>query len=157
MALTQGAWSETTVNDTLVLQCTVSGETNDADMITLITPKSLDGSIPWSVIVDPAEDLTASGSAAVDIWGCYSDSASLATADAGTDCVLVAANSTDIDAGSACVIHVLPGVNGNVTQVTNASPGWSVIPAYPRYIINLDLSAGLQDGADVVFTIVQKK
>lgn len=155
MALTQGAWSKTTVNGMLVLQCTVAGETSDADIITLITPKELDGNKPFSLSVYADEDLSAAGSAAVDIWGCYSDSASLATADAGTNCVLVAANSNDIDAGGTQVIHVLPGVNGNVTQVTNASPGWSVIPPYPRYIFNVDLSTSLQDAASIVFRVIQ--
>lgn len=155
MAVTSGAWSETFVNGVLVLQCTVSG-TDDADLMTLVTPDSLDGSFPFTLVVDPAEDLTAAGASAVDIWGCWSDSASLATADAGTNCALVAANSLDIDAGIPVVIHVLPGAAGNVTQVTNASPGWSVVPPSPHYIFNVDMTAGLQDAADVVFTVYQK-
>lgn len=156
MAVTSGAWTEKYVNGMLVLQCTVSGETSDADLMTLKTPDSLDGSFPFSLSVYINEDLSASGSAAVDIWGCYADTASLATADAGTNCVLVAANSNDLDAGGTQVIHVLPGVAGNVTQVTNASPGWSVVPAYPHYIFNVDLSSSLQDAASIVFTVVQK-
>ncbi len=156
MALTQGAWSKKTVNGMLVLQCTVAGETADADIITLRTPQDLRGDKPFSLSVYADEDLSASGSAAVDIWGGYADNCSLATADVGTYCVLVAANSNDIDAGGTQVIHVLPGVGGNVTQVTDASPGWSVIPPYPYYIFNVDLSTSLQDAASIVFTVVQK-
>lgn len=155
MALTQGDWTKEIVNGVLVLQCTVSG-TDDNDVMTLITPDELDGSYPFTLVVDPAEDLTAASAAAVDIWGCWSDKASLATGDAGTDCALVAANSLDIDAGIPVVIHVLPGVDGNVTQVTNASPGWSVVPPCPHYIFNVDLTGALQDAADVVFTVYQK-
>ena len=157
MALTQGAWTKKTIGKFIILQCTVSGETSDADIITLLTPPDLDGTKPFSLSVYADEDLSASGSSAVDIWGCYTDSATLATADAGTGCVLVAANSNDIDAGGTQVIHVLPGVNGNVTQVTNASPGWSVIPPYPHYIFNVDISSSLQDAASIVFTVVQAK
>lgn len=155
MALTQGTWSEKYVNGVLVLQCTVSG-TDDNDVMTLRTPDSLDGSFPFTLVVDPAEDLTAAGASAVDIWGCWSDTASLATADVGTDCALVAANSLDIDSGIPVIIHVLPGVGGNVTQVTNASPGWSIVPPCAHYIFNVDMTAGLQDAADVVFTVYQK-
>jgi len=155
MALTQSDWTYKTVNGRLVMTCTVAG-TDDADLMTKRTPAGiLDSTKPFSVIVKPGEDLSASGSAAVDIWGGYSDSCSLATADVGTDCVLAHANSTDIDSGLTQVIHVFPGIEGTITQVTNASPGTALITPYPYYIINVDLSATLQDAATVTFIIVQ--
>lgn len=155
MALTQSAWTVKTVNRRMVATCTVAGETGDADLITARTPTDLDPSKPFSIAVYANEDLSASGTAAVDIWGGYSDTCSLATADAGTDCVLVHANSTDIDAGATQVINVFPGIDGTVTQVTNASPGTALIPPFPYYIINVDLSSTLQDAATIAFTIVQ--
>jgi hypothetical protein len=155
MALTQSAWTVKTVNRRMVATCTVAGETGDADLITARTPTDLDPSKPFSIAVYANEDLSASGTAAVDIWGGYSDTCSLATADAGTDCVLVHANSTDIDAGATQVINVFPGIDGTVTQVTNASPGTALIPPFPYYIINVDLSSTLQDAATIAFTITQ--
>lgn len=154
MAVTQSDWTKKTVNGQMVLQCTVAG-TDDADLMTKRTPKELNPNKPWALIVTTSEDMTAAGNCAVDIWGGYSDTCSLATADAGTDCVLVHANSTDLDAGATCVINVFPGIQGTLTQVTNASPGTALIPAYPYFIINLDLSAGLQDAAFITVTIIQ--
>lgn len=152
MALTQSDWSAKSVGDRMVYQCTVSG-TDEADLMT--KKLKFDTTRPWSLIVTTSEDMTQSGTCAVDIWGGYSDKASLATADAGTDAVLIHANSTDLDAGATCVIHVFPGIDGTVTQVTNATPGFALIPPYPYIIVNLDLSAGLQDAAYITVTIVQ--
>lgn len=156
MALTQSTWTVKTINNRLVAACTVAGDTGDADLMTLRTPKgSIDPSKPFSIVVYANEDLSAAGTAAVDIWGGYSDSCSLATADVGTDCVLVHANSTDIDSGGTQVINVFPGIDGTVTQVTNASPGTALIPPFPYYIINVDLSTTLQDPATISFTVIQ--
>jgi len=155
MALTQSVWTDKTVNDQLVSTCNVAGETGDADVITARTSKKLDPTKPWSLAVYIDEDLSAAGSAAVDIWGGYSDSCSLATADVGTSSVLVHANSNDLDAGGTQVINVFPGISGTITQVSNASPGTALIPPFPYYIINVDLSTSLQDAATIYFTIVQ--
>ena len=156
MALTQSDWTASSVNGRAVYTCTVAG-TDDADLMTKRTPKALDTTKPWSLSVIVNEDMTAAGATAVDIWGCYTDSASLATADVGTGCVLVHANSTDLDAGATEVIHVFPalGGGGTFTQVTDATLGFALIPAYPYFIINCDLTAALQDAAYVTFIIVQ--
>lgn len=154
MALTQSAWSVKTVNRRTISTCTVAG-TDDADLMTLRTPTSLDGTKPFSLVVNVPEDLTAAGAAALDIWGGYADNCSLAAADAGTNCVLVHANSTDLDSGGTLVINVFPGIDGTLTQVTNASPGTALIPPYPYYIFNLDLTAGLEDAATITYTVIQ--
>jgi len=158
MAVTSGAWSKTMVNETAVFRCTVSG-TDDADLMTLITPDELDGSKPFSVVAYLSEDMTAAGASAIDIWGCYSDLASLATADAGTDCYLVAALSGDLDAGGTQVTHVFPALpgGGTFTQVVNSTTlNFVLLPAWPHYIFNVDMTASLQDAASVVFTVIQK-
>ena len=67
---------------------------------------------PFSLVRYLSEDMTASGASAVDIWGCYSDNASLAITDAGTDCYLVAALSGDLDAGGTQVTHVFSSPTG---------------------------------------------
>lgn len=154
--MVQSDWTTTSVNGRSVFTCTVSG-TDEADLMTKRTPKALDTTKPWSLTVITSEDMTAAGASAVDIWGCYTESASLATADAGTGCVLVHSNSTDLDAGATEVIHVFPGLpgGGTFTQVTNALLGFALIPAYPYFIINLDMTAGLQDAAYITVIIVQ--
>lgn len=156
MSLTQSAWTVKTVNNRAVMTCNVAG-TDDADIMTVRTPWDLDPTKPWSLIVYVGEDLTAAGASAVDIWGGVSDVCSLATADAGTDAYLVCALSGDIDAGATQVTHVFPGVHGGTfTQVTNSTTlNFVIIPPYPYYIINVDMTAGLQDAATVYFTIIQ--
>lgn len=157
MALTQSAWTVKSVNNRAIMTCNVAGETADADIMTLKTPKELDSTKPWSLVVYVNEDLSASGTAAVDIWGGVSDNASLATADAGTDAYLVCALSGDLDAGGTQVTHVFQGVyGGTFTQVTNSTTlNFVIIPPYPYYIINVDLSTSLQDAATIYFTIIQ--
>lgn len=158
MAITQGAWSKKMVNGVSVFQCTVSG-TDDTDLMSLKTPDELDGSKPFSLITYLSEDMTAAGASAVDIWGCYSDKASLAITDAGTDCYLVAALSGDLDAGGTQVTHIFPALpgGGTFTQVVNSTTlNFVLLPAFPYYIFNVDMTAGLQDAASVVFTVIQK-
>lgn len=152
MALTQSDWSPSKVRNQNVFTCTVAG-TDDADLMT--KKLNLNPYKPFSLIVIVPEDLSASGTAALDIWGGYGDTASLATADVGTACALVHANSLDLDAGTTLVINVFPGIEGTVTQVTNASPGTALIPPFPYYIFNVDLSATLQDAATITFIVVQ--
>jgi len=156
MALNQSAWSAAPVNKHTVYTCTVAG-TDDADVMTVRTPKTLNTNKPFSLIVYVPEDLSASGTAALDIWGGVSDSCSLATADAGTDAYLIAALSADLDSGATQVTHVYPGqLAGGLTQVVNsASLNVVVLPPYPYYIFNVDLSATLQDAATITFTIIQ--
>jgi hypothetical protein len=158
MAITQGAWSKTMVNGTSVFRCTVSG-TDDTDLMTLITPDELDGSKPFSLVTYLSEDMTAAGASAVDIWGCYSDKASLAITDVGTDCYIVSALSGDLDAGGTQVTHVFPALpgGGTFTAVVNSTTlNYVLLPAWPYYIFNVDMTAGLQDAASVVFTVIQK-
>ena len=156
MALTQGDWTTTSVNGRAVYTAVVSG-TDDTDIMRKRTPKALDTTKPWSLVVITSEDMTAAGASAVDIWGGYTENCSLAAADAATGCVLVHSNSTDLDAGATEVIHVFPGLpgGGTFTQVTNALLGFALIPAYPYFIINVDMTAGLQDAAYATFIIIQ--
>lgn len=152
MALTQSDWTPTKIQNQNVWTCTVAG-TDDADLMTKklhVDPKK-----PFVLVVSVPEDLTAAGASAVDIWGGYTDAASLATADAGTGCALVHANSLDLDAGGTLVVNVFPGLSGTVTQVTNASPGTALVPPCPYYIFNVDMTAGLQDAAIVTFVVIQ--
>lgn len=157
MALTQSAWTIKTVNGKLVYTCTViGGAAGDRYVATAISPKELDTSRPFTLITTTGENMTSAGTTVVNIYGCYADSASVGSTGTLTSCVLAAQNTTDLDAGATGVIHVLPGVSGNVTQVTNASPGWSVIPAAPRLIFSAFTSADLAAApATVTFIIYQ--
>jgi hypothetical protein len=150
--LTQSDWSYTKIQNQNVWTCTVAG-TDDADLMT--KKLHLQPGKPFSLYVIVNEDLSAAGTAALDVWGGYTSTCSLATGDVGTGCALVHANSLDLDAGVNLIINVFPGIEGTVTQVTNASPGTALIPSFPYYIFNVDLSATLQDAATITFIVVQ--
>lgn len=152
MALTQSDWTPTKIQNQNVWTCTVAG-TDDADVMT--KRLHLNPDKPFTLVVSVPEDLSASGTAALDIWGGWADTASLATGDVGTACALVHANSTDLDAGTVLVVNVFPGKQGAFTEVKNASPGLAMIPPHPYYIFNVDLSSTLQDAAIITFVVIQ--
>jgi hypothetical protein len=157
MALTQSDWTVGSVNGKLVASCSViGGAAGDRYVATKLTPKQLDTNKPFTVIVTTGEDMTAAGTTVTRIYGAYSDAASVGSTGTLTSCALVATNTTDLDAGATAVVHVLPGVDGNVTQVTNASPGWSIVPPAPRLIFVAFTSADLTAApATVTFVIYQ--
>jgi len=77
MALTQGAWSETTVNNHYVAQCDVIATTAESISATLKTPSGLDTSKPFLLVVN-SEAVTLDGvTLPVDIYAGYSDSFAL--------------------------------------------------------------------------------
>lgn len=157
MALTQSDWTVASVNGKLVLSCSATGEAAaDRYISTKVTPKELDTSKPFTLIITTGENMTSAGTTVTNLYGAYSDSASVGSTGTLTNCVLAAQNTNDLDAGATGVIHVLPGVGGNVTQVTNASPGWSVLPSAPRMIFSAFTSADLAAApARVTFVVYQ--
>ena len=157
MALTQSDWSVSSVNGKMVASCSViGGAAGDRWISTKISPKELDTSRPFSVVITTGEDMTAAGTTAPGIYGAYSTSASVGSTGTLTSCVKVVTSTLDLDAGATGVIHVLPGVAGNVTQVTNASPGWSVVPGAPYFIFSAITSADLTAApATVTFVVYQ--
>lgn len=157
MALTQSNWAVTSVNGKMVASCSViGGAAGDRYISTKITPKELNTSKPFTVIITTGEDMTAAGTTAPGIYGAYSESASVGSTGTLTSCAKVVTSTLDLDAGATGVIHVLPGVDGNVTQVTNASPGWSVVPGAPYFIFAALTSADLNAApATVSFVIYQ--
>ena len=54
MALTQGAWSVSTVNGVNIMTCDVTATTSENDSYTLKTPEELDGSRPWTLVANAA-------------------------------------------------------------------------------------------------------
>lgn len=72
MALTQSAWTESSVNGFYTASCTVAATTAENDAYTLKTPAGLDGTKPFTVYLTFSG--TPDGDALpVDIWLGYSD------------------------------------------------------------------------------------
>lgn len=157
MALTQSDWTVGSVNGKLVASCSViGGVAGDRYIATKLTPKQLDTNKPFTVIITTGENMTSAGTTVAKIYGAYSDAASVGSTGTLTSCAAVAASTYDLDAGATGVIHVLPGVDGNVTQVVDAAIGWSIIPPAPRLIFVAFTSADLAAApATVTFVIYQ--
>jgi len=157
MALTQSDWTVKTVNDKLVASCSViGGAAGDRYISTKISPKELDTTKPFTVSITTGENMTAAGTTTTKVFGCYETTASVGSTGTLTNCILVASNTNDIDAGATSVINILPGVAGNITQVTNASPGWSVVPSAPYLIFSTFGDADLAAApATVTFVVYQ--
>jgi hypothetical protein len=157
MALTQSAWTVKSVAEHIVATCSViGGAAADRYISTLPVPKAIDTRKPFSVIVTTGEDMTAAGTSYATIYVATSDSASVGSTGTLTDCVLGAQVTNTLDAGGTGVVYILPGVDGNVTQVLNASPAWVILPSAPRLILAVVTSADLQAApATCTFIVTQ--
>lgn len=150
MALTQGAWSSKSVNGKAVFECDVVQTTAENDAYTLKTPKELDTSRAFILMVN-TKGATLDGSALpVDIYAGYADNFAI-TGDGATvkatsgglvaadviDDVKSAANSIIIDPNynAATVVSTLAGVRGIVNAGTP-----------PYFAFNLDGGTTLTAG-----------
>ena len=88
MALTQGNWSTSSSNGIKVMECTVTSTTAENDSYTLRTPKSLDPTKPWTVVINAAGATIDGSTLPCDLWIGTSDDAVLSGNDSsvvGTD------------------------------------------------------------------------
>jgi len=158
MALTQGAWLTAFVNKRFVASCTVSGTTAENDLYTLKTPEGYNPTKPCTLIVNVTEDLTAAGTSVVNIWGGYADDFAITGNDstvAATSGAQLVAGTTDVDAGGIFAFRIIPGTNPGTANVTTNPGAIFTIPPMPYLAFNVNMSAVLQDVADVTFIIVQ--
>lgn len=146
MALTQSAWTVKSAksNKLMVASCTVTATTSENDAYTLKTPKELDPSKPWTLIVKTS---AASDGAALplDLWVGYSDSFVLSGNDstvAATDGVNFKNITDDIGysaASSACFYFDPNQQVADVVTIAAIATGYKVkVPIAPYYAFNLD-------------------
>ena len=164
MALTQGAWAATTVNELLVLKCTVTSTTGETDTYTLKTPERTDASSfdptkSWALIVNAAATDISDGTDVVDIWAGYSDSFVMSgdsTTTTATDGVEIgSAVITGVsDAVGVCIVD--PNFFGTKVQGNPGTPveGHVNVGTAPYYAINVDGGAA-RKAADTIFYIIQ--
>ena len=76
MALTQSAWTKSTVNDRFVAICTVTATTSESDAYTLKTPVGLDTTKPFTLGLQ-CSTAPDNGAVTVDLWAGYSDNFAL--------------------------------------------------------------------------------
>ena len=152
MALTQGAWSTTTVNGTNVMTCTVTtSATPENDSYTLKTPEALDGSKPWTLVANSAGATLDGSTLPVEIWLGTSSSAALsgdAGSVAGTDAYVFKDIIADVKASvGTCICDP----NLNTADVANVHVK---VPAAPYYILHLD-GASTLPAEDCTWIIIQ--
>ena len=151
MALTQGAWSVSTVNGVNIMTCTVTATTAENDAYTLKTPEELDGSRPWTLIANAAGTTLDGSTGPVDVWLGTSSNAALSGdggSVAGTDAYNYKAVIADIKAAvGTCICDP----NLNTADVANVHVK---VPAAPYYILNLDGGSTLA-AEDCIWIIIQ--
>jgi len=161
MALTQGNWIEKSVNGMYHTTCNVAFTTGETDAYTLPTPKGLDVTRPWTLIVAAAA--TADGSALpMDLWIGHSNDfllsgqgGSVTTSDGSNFKVL----TDDVVLAVTTVEHVFlidPNqATADVVTVAAIAAGYKLkVPVVPYYAFNLDGGSALV-ATNCDFTIVQ--
>lgn len=165
MALTQGAWIPQVTNNGKfqVYKCNVAFTTAENDAYTLKTPKSLDTSKPWQMLM--SFSATPDGQALpVDLWGGFSDTFALS----GDGANVVATNGVKIkQIMDDVVLAVTPLIYtftfdpdlpvADVVTVAAIGSGLKVrIPVFPYYAINLNGGSTLA-AQNVNIWIIQRK
>ena len=152
MALTQGNWSTKSSNGVKVMECTVTSTTAENDSYTLRTPKSLDPTKPWTVIINAAGATIDGSTLPVDLWIGTSDDAVLAGdggSVAGTDAYEFKSIEADV---KASVGAVTCDPNLAIADVTDTLVR---VPVAPCYIFNLDGASTLA-AVDCKWIIIQE-
>tara|TARA_R110000824_G_scaffold111891_9_gene260727 strand:- start:1017 stop:1502 length:486 start_codon:yes stop_codon:yes gene_type:complete len=150
MALTQSAWSDTTVQGKLVSTCTVAQTAAEKDAYTLKTPTSLNTDEAWTL------SLTFSGTPdgtalPVDLWMGYGDDFAIS----GDHTTVAATSGGEFKTIMDDVVLAVGGLEyvwlmdpdlavADVVTVAAIATGLKVkIPRAPYYAINLDGAGAL--------------
>ena len=153
MALTQGNWSTSSSNGVKVMECTVTSTTAENDSYTLRTPKSLDPTKPWTVIINAAGATIDGSTLPCDLWIGTSDDAVLSGNDSsvvGTDAYEFKTIEADV---KASIGSVTCDPNLSIADVTDKLVRG---PVAPCYILNLDGASTLA-AVDCKWIIVQEE
>lgn len=164
-AQTQTAWTETSINGYTVLSSTATTDASNEVNWSLKTPKSLDTTKPWSLIVS-ASAAQDGAAAPLMIWGGYSDDFALAGTTAratATDGVQIGELTDDLGYGGAVAgmnFAMTPGSSGLANVVTIAAVATGMrhnLPIFPYYAFELmaDDAATLL-AHTLTFKIIQK-
>jgi len=145
MALTQSAWTEKTVNDRYVATCTVTATVAENDAYTLKTPKGLNTSKAFTLLLSFSG--TPDGSALpLDVWIGYDDTFALS----GDGASVVATNGAQFKSIFDDVVLAVSPLTymfvldpaqtvADVVTVAAIATGPKVrIPVAPYYAFNLD-------------------
>ncbi len=161
MALTQGAWSEKTVNGMYRTTCNVAFTASENDAYTLKTPKGLDVTRKWTLFV--AASAAADGATLpFDLWIGNAEDFVIS----GNDSNVTAVNgamwkviTNDILLAVTTVEHVFLmdpyQATADVVTLAAIATGYKLkIPIVPYYAFNLD-GGGALNVQNIDFTIVQ--
>ncbi|MBT6053629.1 MAG: hypothetical protein HOG49_43180 [Candidatus Scalindua sp.] len=163
MALTQGAWTQKTVNKMYRATCNVAFTAGETDAYTLKTPTGLDPSKQWSLTV--ACSATPDGEALpMDIWGGHDDDFVLS----GQGSNVVATNGAKLKQMTDDMVLAVTTVEhtfkidpylvvADVVTIAAILTGYKIeVPIMPYYAFNLNGGSTLA-AENCDFTIMQKR
>lgn len=158
MALTQGAWTKVKASNSkfYIVTCNVAFTTAENDAYTLKTPRELDTSRPWTLMVKPAA--TADGTTLpMDLWVGWTDSFAI-SGDSTTVTATDGAEFKNIvdDVSAATMRSILFDPNATQADVVAIATGGLRIkpPVVPYYAFNLDGGSTL-NATNCDFYIIQ--
>lgn len=152
-----GAWTASTVNGHLVLECDVAITTSETDGYTLKTPKELDTTKSWVLAVNTAKvDLNAA-TVEVDLWAGYDVDFALSgdgavTAASGFE--VASAVISEVKYAKAFT-RVDPNYTGSRVQGAAETGGIVNVGTAPYYAINLDGGGAFRGSLNCHFVITQ--
>jgi len=164
MAVTQGAWSVSSVNGFKVIQCDVAltGSDSETDTYTLKTPKDLNPEKQWLLFLT-FNDTPDGQALPVDLWYGYSDSFALS----GQGANVVAADGAQhkqilddcVSAVSGIEMVWIMDPHTTVADDVTYNAGVSAnvkTPIAPYYAFALDGGSALTTARTATWTIIQK-
>ena len=156
--ITQTAWVPSTVNGHLVLKCNLTQvSTTLYDNFTLKTPKELDPTKPWILIVNTLGAATGDGAGLpVDMWAGFGEDFALAD-NSGTDVTVtsgfeVAGSIMDDIHSEKLASRIDPTYSGGRIQAITDTAGHINLGTAPYYVVNMDDAGEL--GAVTTYIVI---
>ncbi len=156
--ITQTNWVSSTVNGHLVLKCNLTQvSTALYDNFTLKTPKELDPTKSWILVVNTSAAATGDGAGLpVDMWAGYDDDFALADSS-GTDVSVtsgfeVAGSIMDDIHSEKLASRIDPTYAGTRIQAASDTAGHINLGTAPYYAVNMDDAGEL--GAVTTYIVI---
>jgi len=148
--ITQTAWVATTINGHLVLKCNLTQAASTLyDNYTLKTPKELDTTKSWILVVNTASAATGDGAGLpVDIWAGYDVDFKLTgngndvTVTSGFE---VAGSIMDDIHSEKLASRIDPNYTGTTVQAATGTAGMVNVGTAPYYAVNMDDAGSLAE------------
>jgi hypothetical protein len=141
--LTIGNWTHELVNNVNVWTCKVTQTTSDLDNYTKKTPKGLDTTKPWTLVINSAVASLDDATLPADLYIGWDDSFALTLNNPPTVTGGVLYKADFFDSVETAAAAILMHPNLTVAEDTSGGAAKMYVPVAPYYIIDLDGAGAL--------------